>query len=45
MKQTNMWAKRAHLHNTRDSEDMKSKTPLQAIGDAGNLLSQRKESQ
>ena len=45
MERTNIWAKRAHSRDTRDSGDIKSKIPPQAIDNAGNLLSQRRESQ
>ena len=44
MEQTNIWAKRAHSRNTYNSGDIKSEISPQAIDNAGNLLSQRRES-
>ena len=45
MERTNVWAKRAHSRDTRDSGDMKSETPPQAGVNVSGLLSQRRESQ
>ena len=45
MERTNVWAKRAHSRDTRDSGDMKSETPPQAKVNVFGLLLQYKKSQ